>query len=195
MMRKALMRISVRFFPVARIRASVIAMLLLMVAVAAPAFVRPATAVEDSKLAGQPKPDYRARRQKLMEQLKDGIVVLIGAREDEFGEVGRFRQKNNFMYLTGVQTPSAYMMLIPAGIIPNKPAQEIVFIPPRNLMHEKWTGPQIGPGREGEAAFGMQEVADASKFNDRLRELLSSAAFKSDSASTKPAAKIYTVVP
>lgn len=188
------MRISLRSCPAARIRASLFAIFMLTAAVAAPAFIAPASA-ENDKLAGQPKSEYRARRQKLMEQVKDGIVVLIGAREDEFGEVGRFRQKNNFMYLTGVQTPSAYAMLIPAGIVANKPAQEIVFIPARNRHQERWTGPQIGPGAEAEAAFGMQEVADASKFNERLRDVLNSPAFKSEGQNGKPVAKIYTVIP
>jgi Xaa-Pro aminopeptidase len=98
------------------------------------------------------------------------------------------------MYLTGVQTPSAYLILIPAGIIPNKPAQEIVFIPPRNRIQEKWTGPQLGPGAEAEQKFGVQEVADASKFNDRLREVLMSPAFKTDGSGGKPAAKVYTLI-
>jgi Xaa-Pro aminopeptidase len=166
-----------------------------MIAITASAFIAPAAAIEDNKLAGQPRSEYRARRQKLMEKTKDGIVVLIGAREDEFGEAGRFRQKNNFMYLTGVQTPSAYLLLIPAGIFANKPAQEIVFIPPRNRFQERWTGPQVGPGPEAEAAFGLQEVADATRFNDRLRDVLASPAFKPDASSGKPAAKIYTINP
>lgn len=190
------MRISFRSCPVTRVRASVTATVMLFVAaVATSAIIAPAAAVEDDRLAGQPKSEYRARRQRLMEQIKDGIVVLIGAREDEFGEVGRFRQKNDFMYLTGVQTPSAFMMLIPAGLIAGKPAQEIVFIPPRNLYQERWTGPQIGPGAESEQKFGAQEVAYASKFNDRLRELLMSPAFKSDGSGGKPAAKVYTIIP
>src|SRR5260370_18806663 len=86
------------------------AMLLIFVAVAF-GFIAGGAAASDEELAHQPKSEYRARRQKLMEQIKDGIVVLIGAREDEFGEVGRFRQKNDFMYLTGVETPSAYLIL------------------------------------------------------------------------------------
>ncbi|HVG21734.1 MAG TPA: Xaa-Pro peptidase family protein [Blastocatellia bacterium] len=189
------MRISFGFRPVARIRASLIVMLVPVVtALATPALIAPAAAVEGDRLAGQPKSEYRARRQKLMGQVKDGIVVLIGARDDEFGEVGRFRQKNDFMYLTGVQTPGAFLMLVPAGIVPDKPAQEVVFIPARNRFQERWTGPQIGPGAEAEQTFGLQEVADASKFNDRLREVLLSPAFKPD-ASGKPAAKIYTVIP
>src|ERR1044071_4126438 len=146
--------------------AALLTMLLTVVSLA-PALVRPVAAVGDDKVANQPKDDYRARRQRLMEQLKDGVIVLIGAREEDLGEVGRFRQKNDFMYLTGVQTPAAYMMLIPAGVIPDKPAKEVVFIPPRNLMHEKWTGPQIGPGAESEAMFGLHEVADSSTFKNR----------------------------
>ncbi|MGA9770533.1 MAG: Xaa-Pro peptidase family protein [Blastocatellia bacterium] len=167
---------------------------LLIVASIMPVLAVPVAAVDD-KVANQPRSDYRARRQRLMEQLKDGVIVLIGAREEDLGEVGRFRQKNDFMYLTGVQTPAAYMMLIPAGIVPDKPAREIVFIPPRNLIQEKWTGPQIGPGAESEAQFGIQEVANSTAFKDRLRELLSSPAFKPDSSSGKPAAKLYTLVP
>jgi Xaa-Pro aminopeptidase len=194
------MRTSFRFRPVARLRVSLTATLvLLMAALATPALVNPAhtahAAAQGDRLAGQPKSEYRARRQKLMGQVKNGIVVLIGAREDEFGEVGRFRQKNDFMYLTGVQTPSAFMMLIPAGVIPDKPAQEIVFIPPRNRFQERWTGPQVGPGAEAEQQFGVQEVADASKFNDRLREVLMTPAFKADGPGGKPSAKIYTVIP
>ena len=161
----------------------------------APALSRPVAAAGDDKVANQPKADYRARRQRLMEQLKDGVIVLIGAREEDLGEVGRFRQKNDFMYLTGVQTPAAYMMLVPAGVAPDKPAKETVFVPPRNLMHEKWTGPQIGPGAESEAMFGIQEVADSTTFRTRLTELLMSAAFKPDGSTGKPAAKLYTLIP
>ena len=49
----------------------------------------PARATGDGdELAHQPKSEYQSRRHRLMDQLKDGIVVLIGAQEDEFGEVG-----------------------------------------------------------------------------------------------------------
>jgi len=179
---------------IAPIRAILLSMLL-AVASLAPALARPVRAVDDGKLAGQPKSEYGARRQRLLERINDSIVVLIGAREEDLGEVGRFRQKNDFMYLTGVQTPAAYFILIPGGLIPNKPAQEIVFIPPRNLMHEKWTGPQIGPGAEAAQIFGFQEVADSTSFKDRLRDLLTSPAFKPNAPDGKPAARLYTIIP
>jgi Xaa-Pro aminopeptidase len=178
----------------ARLAGAVLSFMLAVSAPLSPALMRGVRAADGDKLANQPKADYRARRQRLMAQVKDGVVVLIGAREEDLGEVGRFRQKNDFMYLTGVQTPAAYLMLIPAGVIPNKPAHEVVFIPPRNLLHEKWTGPQVGPGAEAERAFGFQEVADSTTFRDRLRELLTSPAFKPNGADGKPA-KLYTIIP
>jgi Xaa-Pro aminopeptidase len=154
-----------------------------------------ALAFTQEQLARQPLTEYRARRQKLLEQIKDGIIVLIGAREDDFGEVGRFRQKNNFMYLTGVETPAAFLLLIPADLIPGKPALEVLFIPPRNLLQERWTGVQIGPGPQAEQKFGIQEVANADKFYARLFDLLSNPPFKSDNPRLAPLAKVYTVVP
>jgi Xaa-Pro aminopeptidase len=148
---------------------------------------RQARAADGDKLAGVSKAEYRARRQQLMSRIKDGVVVMIGAREDEFGEVGRFRQKNDFMYLTGVETPSATVVLVPTGVAGEKEARETLFIPARNLFQEKWTGPQIGPGAEGQAAFGLQEVADLKTLNDRLDRL-----FKASGG--QPAPKLYTVV-
>jgi len=148
---------------------------------------RPVSADAEPRLAGIPTSEYKARRQKLLEQIKDGIVVMVGAREEDFGEVGRFRQRNDFMYLSGVQTPAAYLILVPAGAVPPKPQQETAFIPARNLVRERWTGVQLGPGPEAEKLFGMEVVA-SEKFKERLSELLST------TAEGKPPLKIYTAV-
>ncbi|MCI0485744.1 MAG: Xaa-Pro peptidase family protein [Blastocatellia bacterium] len=161
-------------------------------AFAVPTFINP-TAAEDGLLANQPKSEYRARRQKLMEQIKNGIVVLVGAREEDLGEVGRFRQKNDIMYLTGMETPAAYFMLIPPGLLPDKAAKEIIFIPPRNPRRERWTGIQIGPGQEGQQKFGIQEAASSADFYKRLFEILNSSPFKSEDSAAR--ARLYTIVP
>ncbi len=150
----------------------------------------PTFPAQSDRLAGQPRADYRARRLRLVEQIKDGIVVLVGAREEDLGEVGRFRQKNDFMYLTGVETPAAFLLLVPSGLAKEKPYRETLFIPPRNPGKERWTGVQLGPGAEAEQRFGIGEVASADTFYDRLRAILSSLPFKSESAP----AKLYTVV-
>jgi Xaa-Pro aminopeptidase len=141
----------------------------------------------NNKLANIPKPEYRARRQKLLERIKDGVVVMTGAHEEDFGEVGRFRQLNDFMYLTGVQTPSSLLILVPPAVVTGKPQHESVFIPPRNPRREQFTGVQLDAGREAEQLFGVEEVASSTTFKDRLTQLLRI-------TDGKPPLKIYTVV-
>jgi Xaa-Pro aminopeptidase len=174
-----------------RLRASSL-VLSIAVTLLTPGLVSRASGSPEDQLANQPKSEYAKRRQALMQKVNDGVVVLIGALEEDQGEVARFRQKNDFMYLTGVETPAAYLMLVPAGLIPGKPASETVFIPPRNPIRERWTGVQLGPGPEAEKTFGVQEVAGSDKFKDRLNELLSSPAFKGESAA--PKARLYTII-
>jgi len=43
--------------------------------------------------------------------------------------------------------------------------------------------------------FGLQQVADSTTFKDKLRELLTSPAFKPGDVGGKPAAKLYTIIP
>ena len=164
-------------------------LLISALALIAAVLIIPAAAADNDKLAHIPKSEYRARRQKLLAQIRDGIVVLVGAREEDLGEVGRFRQHNDFMYLTGVQTPAAYLIFVPPNVTANKTQRETVFIPPRDIKHEQWTGVQIGPGAEAEKLFGIEEVAASTTFKERLSQLLAST-----SADSKPL-KIYTVVP
>lgn len=164
---------------------------LLLVVPLLPDPVPRAEAAEDGLLANQPKSEFRERRRRLMEQLKDGVIVLTGAYEEDFGEVGRFRQKNDIMYLTGVQTPGAYLVLVPQGLIPGKPAQEILFIPPRNPVQEQWTGVKVGPGAEAQQMFGITEVLASDKFQSHLSEIFSSPQLRAEQAR----AKLYTIIP
>lgn len=163
---------------------------LAIIALIAAAFTLPALASGDDRVANIPRAEYAARRQKLLGQIKDGIVVMVGAREEDLGEVGRFRQHNDFMYLAGVQTPAAYLIFVPAGVIPGKPQHETVFIPARDIKHEQWTGVQLGPGADAELLFGLQEVAASTAFKERLNQLLTQ-----PSGADKPLPKIYTVIP
>lgn len=172
--------------------ATALAMIALMLASPLlPESTRQAEASGNDLLANQPKSEFRERRKRLMEQVRDGAIVLVGAHEEDFGEVGRFRQKNDIMYLTGVQTPAASLVLVPQGLIPGKPAQETLFIPQRNPSQERWTGVQVGPGPEAEQRFGITEVESSDKFQQRLRDVLALVPRKDG----QPSAKLYTVIP
>jgi Xaa-Pro aminopeptidase len=139
------------------------------------------------ELAEQPVTQYKLRRQKLMEKAHDGIVVLFGEREDEaVGVDAKFRQKDNFMYLTGVDVPGSFLILVPFGY---QGAKEWLFIPSRNPSSEQWTGPQPDPGEETARAFGIEKVVSARGFQDAVYDILSSEEF------LKAGAALYTINP
>ena len=141
------------------------------------------------RLLNQPLSEYRARRQKLMGEIKDGIVVILGNVEESAGVEERYRQNNWMAYLTGVRTPGSAVLLVPQGLPSLGGAREIVFIPPRNLVMERWTGVQLAPGEETAKAFGVERVLS---YRDdlwpKLKEAAALPAFQG-------AMKLYTIAP
>src|SRR5262249_3479093 len=65
----------------------------------------------------------------------------------------------------------------------------------RNLVQEKWTGPQMGPGAETESKYGFQTVASSDEFYPRLVSVLMGTPFKPEGRRFQAAAKLYTLVP
>jgi Xaa-Pro aminopeptidase len=149
------------------------------------------------RLLNQPVTEYRARRQRLMEQIKDGVVVILGNVEESAGVEGRYRQNNWMAYLTGVRTPGAALVLVPQGLASQGGAREFVFIPPRDLESERWTGVQLAPGPETARVFGVERVLPAKNIpNDlwpTLKEAASLPAFKGADGQGKM--KLYTFAP
>lgn len=145
------------------------------------------------RLLNQPVGEYGARRAKLLSQIKDGVVVILGNVEENSGIELRYRQNNWFAYLTGVRTPNATVMLVPQGLPSLKGAREIVFIPPRDLDAERWTGVQLAPGAETAKVFGAEQVLANSDLWLRLKEAASLPAFKNAQGGSKM--KLYTIAP
>jgi Xaa-Pro aminopeptidase len=134
---------------------------------AAPAFL----AEPPTPLDGFPAEEFRERRDHLRAAFPDSIVVIRGAREDEFSGANTYRQNSSFFYLTGVETPGAFLVLLPDSVpartgLRDTPIEirEILFLPARNAGAETWTGPQMGAGEAAEKATGIQKVADSSGF-------------------------------
>jgi Xaa-Pro aminopeptidase len=141
------------------------------------------------RLLNQPVGEYRARRSKVLSQIKDGVVVILGNVEEDMGVEMRYRQNNWFAYLTGVRTPAAAVMLVPMGLPSLNGAREIVFIPPRDLSAERWTGVQLGPGPETARVFGTEQVLPNTDLWPKLKEAASLPTFKSSPM------KLYTIAP
>lgn len=161
------------------------------------------------KLLNQPIAEYRARRARLMNEIKDGVIVVLGNIEEDNGVEGRYRQNNWMAYLTGVRTPGSSLLLVPQGLASLGGAREIIFIPPRNLQEERWTGIQLAPGEETARGFGVERVmptrgsapiisAQDSNSADnnlllKLKEAAQLPAFKN--AQGQSSMRVYTVAP
>ena len=126
-------------------------------------------------LERQPGADYHARREALAKKA-GGVVVLLAPLEP-MDAVYEFRQEDNFYYLSGVTVPGAGLLVAPAaeaqGDSPARAYTEILFLPPRNLRLEKYTGPQMG-GDDPEApkVTGFDRVEDMSKLPGEVAKLL-----------------------
>jgi Xaa-Pro aminopeptidase len=91
-----------------------------------------------------------------MDQIGDGIAILQGAGVTE--SFIKFRQDNNFYYLTGVEVPDAALLLN------GKNKSAILFVPdntPPDIKNEAI----IKPGKDAAAAYKMTDVLSKSLFS------------------------------
>jgi Xaa-Pro aminopeptidase len=91
-----------------------------------------------------------------------------------------FRQDDNFYYLSGLTEPGAALLIASAaeakGDAPARSYTEILFLPPRNLTQEKWTGPKLGAENpEAPKITGFDRVEDMGSFPRRLMKVMSGA--------------------
>ena len=92
-----------------------------------------------------------------MEAIGDGVAVLQGA--TEYPAYVKFRQNNQFFYLTGIEVPRAIL------VIDGKTKQSTAYLPPRNERNERSEGPVMTPGDEAVKLTGIERVLD----RDRVR--------------------------
>lgn len=131
-----------------------------------------------SALDRQPSADYHARREALAKKVS-GIVVLFAPFEKP-DEVYGFRQEDNFYYLSGVTEPGAALLIASsAEAKADAPAQaytEILFLPPRNLIQERWLGAKLGPDDPNSTKItGFDRVEEIGRLPDELERFASGA--------------------
>jgi Xaa-Pro aminopeptidase len=134
-----------------------------------------ATAASSFAFDRQPNSDYRARREALARKV-GGVVVLFSATENDGpNDLYGFRQDDNFFYLSGSIEPGVALLIASAadaqGDKPARAYTEILFLPPRNLTQEKWTGPKLGAENpEAPSITGFDHVEDMGQLpNDVAR--------------------------
>jgi Xaa-Pro aminopeptidase len=104
-----------------------------------------------------PKEEFAARRAKLLQKIGDGVVVMQGAAETPAYE--KFRQSNQFYYLTGVATPRAIL------VMDGRAKSTTLYLSPRNEQMERSEGPLLVPGAAAEALTGIERVLPRGDFD------------------------------
>ncbi len=134
-----------------------------------------------SALESVPKAEYHARRVALGAQLNGGVAVLFAAEEPVL-DFTPYRQDSDFYYLTGWNEPGAALMVIGAGpgtttrlgeVVPAHGYREILFLPARNLIMEKYTGEKMDALTPGVASStGFDAVMVMTSLPDELTKFV-----------------------
>ncbi len=110
---------------------------------------------------------FQARRQRLMQQLGQGVAILATAPEQIRNRDSHFpfRFDSHFYYLTGFTEPEAVIVLLA------ETQRAILFCRDKDIEREIWDGFRYGPAA-AQAAFGFDEAYAISELDVRLPDLL-----------------------
>jgi Xaa-Pro aminopeptidase len=114
-----------------------------------------------------PMAEYRQRRVKLAAELHGGSALIVAAHEPLM-EYQDYRQDEDFFYLTGSNEPGGALIVIGDGpatttrlgtVVPAHSYREILFLPMRDPVREKYTGPKTDAATPGaRELLGVDEV-------------------------------------
>ncbi len=108
-----------------------------------------------------PKEEFAERRAKLMQKIGDGIAIIQGTAET--GNALKFRQNNQFYYLTGVEVPRAILL------VDGRVKRSMLFLPPRDERKERSEGPVLVPGPDAVRLTGVDAVEARDGFEQALK--------------------------
>ena len=80
--------------------------------------------------------EFKSRRMKLAQELESNAIAVFQGAPSETGYV-KFRQYNEFYYLSGIETPHAYM------IIKGESGETTLYLPHKNERRERSEGPLL----------------------------------------------------
>jgi Xaa-Pro aminopeptidase len=110
-----------------------------------------------------PKEEFAFRRARVMQAIGDAVVVVQGATETSSYE--KFRQSNQFFYLTGVEVPRAIL------VIDGRSKLSTLYVAPRNPNAERSEGPVLTPGEDAVKLTGIERVAPREEFGAAAKAL------------------------
>jgi len=107
-----------------------------------------------------------ARRARLMDRLGEAVALVPASRsrdsETDYVQDNDFRQNNTFFYLTQLEQPSAWLLLVARS---GGPDSAILLLPDRVPLMERWTGPKLGPGELAARLTGVPLALSATRLD------------------------------
>jgi len=124
------------------------------------ALVLLATGSPDAQRVGYPQEEFGARRQRLAATLKQGALVMFGATESTPGR--RFRQDNDFYYLTGNESLNAALLLDAAT------GMSQLFLPAQDAVEIRYEGANWLQEPDAARRYGFTAIRPLSELHDAL---------------------------
>ena len=113
-----------------------------------------------------------ARREALARRTGPGVIAVPAATardlERDVLQDNDFRQDDYFFYLTGLESPDAWLVMTVAV---SGAAVTHLFLPERNSGMEQWTGKKLGPGPDAARLTGITNVHPVDSLDRVLRQL------------------------
>jgi len=103
-----------------------------------------------------PPEEFARRRARVMAEIGDGAAIIQGT--TELATYHKFRQNNQFYYLTGVEVARAML------VIDGRAKRSTLFLLPRDERAERSEGPVLAPGPEAARLTGIEEVRPREEF-------------------------------
>src|SRR5260370_40514967 len=96
---------------------------------------------------------YRERRERVMKELA-GCATAIAAQGEPTGVVQEFKQDDDFFWLTGINEPGAWLVLMPKA----KYYRVRLYLKARDPEAERWTGPRDPLSPALKEKYGVDQV-------------------------------------
>ncbi len=124
---------------------------------------------------GIPNSRYKERRETVLNSLSSQSALIAFAADvrNRQNDVDyEYRQNSNLWYLSGMPDEGSALLLIPRGVmIDGKSYREIMFVKPRIVSQEAWTGVKMGIN-EVESVLEIEKGVDVKLLQDILDSVL-----------------------
>jgi Xaa-Pro aminopeptidase len=117
---------------------------------------------------GFTREEFARRRAALMDQVKDGAVILFGDASVPAGT--HFRQDNDFFYFAGIDDLGAVLVMLPAS------AASYLFLPQRSAREKQYDGPGLADDPNAKAESGFSDILAVGDLDEFLARSLGRAA-------------------